>query len=130
MRIGHNMEDEELFDRVKKHWCLKGPFPLPKFKMRCPVCNAEDNDIILRQVTTALREYSPHKYRANVSFKCTQCSFTWTHGVVLPDEVLRKWGIKGTKSKVYDWRQICKELNAPFGIKIKDIVKDKECSCS
>lgn len=107
VRIGHDMSGEEVLNRVSEYWDLSKPIPIPKFRLRCPICGADDEDIILRFANIVQREVpSENRYRSNVSFKCTRCSFTWVHGVVIPEEMARRHGIEGAKAKSFHWREI------------------------
>ena len=122
VRIGHNLSEEEIFKRVGKYWSLDGFFPLPKFHVKCPECGAPDDEIIIREMTFTVRSGSPRPFRCNVSFKCTRCSYSWVHGVVIPKEMASKHGLPYASAKSYTWREICKKLNVPYGIKVSEIL--------
>jgi len=110
MKIGHDLSEEEIFSRVKEFWDLSGKFPLPRFELRCPICNASDDDIILREITFTVRRAGGIPYRANVSFKCTRCSFTWIHGVPITQEMASIHGLDKGYARGYNWREIRKEV--------------------
>jgi len=123
VRIGHNLSEEQIFERVGKYWSLDGFFPLPKFHVKCPVCGAGDSEIIIREMTFTVRSGSPRPFRCNVSFKCTRCSYSWVHGVVIPKEMASKHGLPHASAKSYTWREICKKLQAPYGISVEKLLK-------
>jgi len=103
--------EEEVLNRVSKAWTIEegDVFPLPKFVVECPVCKSVD--IQARNWQFTLKDSGGNKYRCNVSFKCTQCSAVWTHGVVIPEIMFRKH-VKGNihQTKLYHWREVKKLL--------------------
>lgn len=100
---------EEVLERVKEYWDFVKGFPIPKKKIRCPVCGSED--IQARNWQFVYKDSGGCKYRCNVSFKCTVCSNVWTHGVVVPKEIF-KMHVKDNphKAKLYHWREVRKIL--------------------
>ena len=95
---------KNVIDRVKGKWKLCY-FPLPKFTIKCPVCGSED--IQARNWQFVYRDVGGHKYRCNVSFKCTVCSFVFTFGLVIPEK-LYKMHLDTVGSKIYHWREVKK----------------------
>ena len=65
--------------------------PLPKRKMRCPICGC---DVIWFKSVSVVRR--PTGYRADVSVKCNDCGLVQTFGVHITDEEYRRfiehWG--------------------------------------
>jgi hypothetical protein len=98
--IGHDLSKEEILERVNSAWNLSGAFPVPKCKVKCPVCRS--NDIFIKQCVFFKRK--ENDYRADVSFKCTYCSAVWTHGVVVPEKMAKP--MKGS----WSWRKM-REVN-------------------
>ena len=101
--------EKEVLERVKRAWDLSTDFPIPKFRIICPICKSEA--IQARNWQFQYRDVGGCKYRCNVSFKCTQCSHAWVHGVVIPEELFRKH-VRGNvhQTKLYHWREVKKML--------------------
>lgn len=68
------------------------PIPHPKHDVACPVCKRGTT----RFGTVIIRAWNYHARgtrhankerdkRCDVSFKCTVCSYVWTHGIVVPE---------------------------------------------
>jgi len=99
--------EREVLEKVSKAWTISDEdlFPLPKFIVRCPVCESED--IQARNWQFTFKDSGGAKYRCNVSFKCCNCSSVWTHGVVIPEEMFRKH-VRGNihQTKLYHWREV------------------------
>lgn len=112
MDIGDLFHDSsDVHKRVRSNWKWKrGVFPVPKFRIRCPECRCRGG-IQLSNISYSKREDSKHPYRAEPSFKCTACSFFWTHGIVCPKEVYRK--ATGEKEKrTWRWREVKEVLDS------------------
>jgi hypothetical protein len=93
---------EEILERVNRHWDLTYSLPIPKFDLECWVCKS--NDILLRQWTfhdRAKRTGSKYGCRCDASFKCTECSLVWVHGVLVPKEMFDKYKDK----RLVTWRK-------------------------
>lgn len=111
-------DSEDVHDRVQENWhFVMDTFPVPDFDLRCPVCHTEaehhigptppvpKGNIQLSNISYGVRNDSAHPYRADVSFKCTRCSYFWTHGVVIPADVYRN--ATGTQDKkTWRWREV------------------------
>lgn len=68
---------------VNEFWDLTGPLPVPRDdKIRCPVCSGEPTPRYWQPHEVA----KEHKWRIDVSFKCSACSLVWLHGVVVSQE--------------------------------------------
>ena len=112
--IGHNLTEQEIFNRVEKIWDLSGPFPLPYKLFLCPVCRA--NETIIKQCQFFKR--SGHNFRCDVAFKCTVCSAVWPHGVKVPEKMAAKGMKKSTLNvthltgPLYTWREMKEIINA------------------
>jgi hypothetical protein len=94
---------EEILERVNKYWDLSCSLPFPKFDLGCSVCKSDE--ILLRQWLfhdRSKRTGSKHGYRCDVSFKCTQCSFVWVHGILVPKEMFEKYRDK----RMVTWRKV------------------------
>jgi len=98
---GHSPEEIAL--TVAEHWEFHaGYLPLPKFELHCPQCAG--TDIQLSTVVFGKRAGSGSPYRADVAFKCCQCSMYWIHNVPVPADVYARAG-GNVKLR---WRQVKK----------------------
>lgn len=91
---------DNVLDRVRESWDLDRELPVPKFDLQCPICNC--GQIQLRQYSFHYRHKtgSRNPYRCDVSFKCTQCSLVWTHGVVVPEAMYKRH-----ENEMIHWRE-------------------------
>ena len=103
-----SFDPETVLKRVQEKWDLSGDFPLPKWDIRCPVCGSPH--VQARNWQFAYQYNSPTKYRCNVSFKCTECSAVWIHGVVITEEMFRKHVKIDNKPVYYPWREVKEKL--------------------
>lgn len=110
-RIGHSLSREEIMRRINEHWDFICGFPIPKFDVKCPICGAHGDDIIIRQYHFFRREMGGMKYRCDVWFKCTRCSLTWVHGVVIPESIARMHGLLDGLAPSYHWREVLKRIS-------------------
>ncbi len=99
-----SLSKKEVMERVNSFWDFSKGFPFPKTNLSCPVCG---HDVLqVRNWGFAFKDSGGCKYRCNVSFKCTRCSFVWVHGVVIPKDVFDKFVPKGQYGKSYHWREV------------------------
>ena len=85
--------------QVAKHWDLSRSVPVPKFTPSCPICGG--GTVLMRGCKFHKRD-SPNPYRCDVHFKCCGCSFAWSHGVVVPEEM----AIEFTMNKVLHYTDL------------------------
>lgn len=91
--------DEEVSERVNRMWDLSNKVPFPKFKMRCSVCGSDEILYKHAKIHNNPKQFgSKSPYRADCSFKCTNCSNVWVHGVKIPESMFRVG--------VYNWREL------------------------
>lgn len=95
---------ESVLDVVAKMWDLSGSVPLPKFQPHCAVCGHDQ--ILCKHWKYFIHKSggSSHPYRCDIWLKCTSCSYVWTHGIVVPEEMHPK------KRQVFYWRDVKDEL--------------------
>ena len=105
--------DAEAVERfVAAHFYLvSGRFPIPKKRPSCPVCATRIIQLSRISYGVHTRPNLDTAYRADVGFKCTNCSAFWTHGVPITHEVYRA-GIASNPDRVPVWnyREILAEL--------------------
>lgn len=100
---------DDVHEQVNKSWkWVKGFIPVPKFTITCPECSHDK--IQLSNISYSKRGDSKHPYRAEPSFKCTKCSFFWTHGIVCSEDVFRK-GTGDKKRLTWRWREVREVAN-------------------
>lgn len=98
-----NPQSSGLQDRMAEMWDMSGPVPLPKFDPECPICHS--TQILLKEALFHTRaKVSSHKFRCDIKFKCTTCSFVWKHGLVVPDEMAKQH----TMNRMIHFREIQK----------------------
>ena len=92
---------EEKWDRINAAWDLSRAFPVPKFQLTCPVCKGEE--ILYKGAKYHRRgSVSPRDpYRCDAKFKCCTCSNVWTHGVVVPKEMIDRHGFSINRNYHY-----------------------------
>lgn len=80
------VKEEDTWELVRRMWDIDNfPIPIPKFLVQCIGCH--DHHPILRAVSFHIRENSSILYRADVGFKCTNCSLAWAYGVPITDRM-------------------------------------------
>lgn len=83
---------DDVHARVAKRWDFNGPLPQPTPGwLRCPICG--DEQPTPRYWRFHQRPASSVRWRCDVSFKCTDCSHVWVHGIPLPDAVGEQSGV-------------------------------------
>lgn len=102
---------EQILEAVSARWWLL-PLPHPRGDwLRCPVCRSRR--VQPRQWRLGRRdrgdgpEAPAHRlsYRCDVSYKCTECSAVWPHGVPLTRaQALRIDPAARTGVRVWHWR--------------------------
>ena len=93
----------KVINRVKEKWEWPTGFPIPNFDIKCPVCGS--TELLIRDWGFFIRREGNHKYRCDVSFKCTCCSNVWAHGVVIPEELYHLHCVDN-KGRHYLWREV------------------------
>lgn len=93
----------QLLERVERRWDLSGPVPVPRWDVECPSCRG--TEVALRQCSFHYRHKTGSKspWRCDVSFKCLECSLTFTFGVPVPQ------GMYEAVPRTLGWREV-KEL--------------------
>lgn len=95
--IGHDLTRNEIEYRVDSMWEFT-PFPVPKWVIQCPVCRS--CEVFIKQCSFFKRK--ENDYRCDVTFKCTNCSYVWTHGVVVPREIAKPM----IRPNGWSWREM------------------------
>lgn len=114
-RLMPRFEPGAVHDRVSARWVFAdGTFPVPVGGwLACPVCR--DTVIQLARYHFHRRRDSATYYRCDVQMKCTACSATWTHGVVVPKAVWKR-GMDGENTaRVWQYREVCDVLDLNDG---------------
>jgi hypothetical protein len=93
--------------RVSEAWSFRcGFIPWPRFLLRCPCCYRAD-------VQLRMASFGKHPGtipgRVDVSYKCTRCSFLWTFGVPVSDDIYKR-AVKEDGSRSWNWREIQAQL--------------------
>lgn len=94
-------------DAAAAQWDMSGPFPLPRWDMRCPQCGGLHSE---RQIQGRRWVFhngpgdrrSKNKWRCDVEFKCRRCSYLFSFGVVVPPEMLAHH----VERLEYRWREV------------------------
>lgn len=97
---------EEVLESVDRRWRIVADrFPFPRWPINCPVCGGVD--IHLSRIGYGTRPESLLR-RADVGFKCRDCSHYWTHGVPITDGVFKR---ATAVRQHWSWRQIREVLH-------------------
>lgn len=80
-----NRDTSQSLKQCGKHWDFSWIIPLPKNEPVCPNCNSQKS--VIRQASLHTRTDSKSKYRCRICFKCTECSFVYTFGIVIPKKM-------------------------------------------
>lgn len=118
-RMQYHLRDsdpEDVFEAVREKWDLDTTFfPIPKFVVQCPICR--DHHPILRAVSFHIRKESEILYRCDVGWKCVRCSYAWSYGVPITDEMWDSvWKITGIDPplprKIFTRREVLEILKS------------------
>lgn len=123
-RLFGGRPDDVLEAVGRAYWIADGRFPVPRWDVRCPAdprplgsgrprdgrdphLKAPGPRVQLSRIHYGRRKQSRHA-RADLVFKCCDCSLAWTHGVPIPREVHDR-AIED-HGNTWQWREVREEM--------------------
>ena len=106
INVGHKMTPEEILERVNKFWDTDRKFPVPRKKIKCPVCQGEDLYIAMWQFFR--KPSKMPSFRCDIAMKCSICGYSWIHGLTITEEQYELGG-----KRRWSWQAVQKQWEMP-----------------